>query len=141
MARHHPLFEGLIVDEYNHPVAVAYVGEEACYVVDDAGFHRHIPAADVDRQVLQLLLSQIEGSEEVIAAQAAKMLGQDDIFSKALIENQLKNVEKQIESVLETGIPEEGRAYIGMLGFQVRINYHGEVVGVDQPGVIDDDER
>ena len=134
----HPLFSGLIVDEYNNPVESAYVGEEPCYVVNDAGFRRHIPSEGVDRQVLEALSSMIEGSEGMIAEQAAKMLGQDDPFSKAMLENQLKNIDQQLDSVINTGIPEEGRAYMGMMGFRVRINVHGEVLAVEQPGAIDD---
>ncbi len=131
-----PLFPGLIFDENDQPVGVTYVGEEPCYVVDDAGFHRHIPSEQVDRQVLKVMASMIEGHEDQLAEQTAKMLGQDDIFSKALIENQLKNLEQQFEAVLNTGIPEEGRAYMGMMGFRIRINIHGEVLEVVQPGTI-----
>jgi hypothetical protein len=135
-----PLFTGLVVDEYDNPVESALVGDEPCYVVNDAGFRRHIPSEVVDRQVLQKLSSMIEGSEGLIADQAAKMLGQDDPFSKAMLENQLKNIDQQLDSVLNTGIPEEGRAYMGMMGFRVRINVHGEVLDVEQPGAVDDSE-
>jgi hypothetical protein len=137
MARQ-PLFSGLIVDEFDNPVESAFVGDEPCYVVNDAGFRRHIPSEMVDRQVLQHLSGMIEGSEGIIAEQAAKMLGQDDPFSKAMLESQLKNIDQQLDSVLNTGIPEEGRAYMGMMGFRVRINIHGEVLAVEQPGTIDD---
>jgi hypothetical protein len=133
-----PLFSGLVVDEYDNPVESAFVGEEPCYVVNDAGFRRHIPSEVVDRQVLQLLSTMIEGSEGVIAEQAAKMLGQDDPFSKAMLESQLKNIDQKLDSVLDTGIPEEGRAYMGMMGFLVRINVHGDVLAVEQPGTVDD---
>jgi hypothetical protein len=37
------------------------------------------------------------------------------------------------------GLPEETRAYLGMMGFHVRINVHGEVLAVEQPGMIDPD--
>ena len=74
----------------------------------------------------------------MIAEQAAKMLGQDDPFSKAMLEKQLKNIDQQLDSVLDTGIPEEGRAYMGMMGFRIRINVHGEVLAVEQPGSIDE---
>jgi hypothetical protein len=131
-----PLFKGLIFDENDQPVEVIDVGDEPCYVVNDAGFHRHIPSEEVDRQVLRLMGNMIEGHEDELAEQTAKMLGQDDIFSKALIENQLKNMDQQFEAVLKTGIPEEGRAYMGMMGFRVRINVHGEVLEVNQPGTI-----
>ncbi|HNT23135.1 MAG TPA: hypothetical protein PKM21_02130 [Anaerolineales bacterium] len=129
-----PLFAGLIVDEFDRPVDTAYVGDEPCYVVDDAGFRRHIPSEQVDRQVLRTMTDMIEGHEDLLAEQTAKMLGQEDIFSRALIETQLKNIDQQIENVLQTGIPADGRAYMGMMGFRVRINVHGEVIEVVQPG-------
>jgi hypothetical protein len=131
-----PLLKGLIFDENDQPVDVIEVGGEPCYVVNDAGFRRHIPSEQVDRQVLMLMGNMIEGHEDELAEQTAKMLGQDDIFSKALIENQLKNLDQQFEAVLKTGIPEEGRAYMGMMGFRVKINVHGEVIEVNQPGMI-----
>lgn len=130
------LFEGLVFDEYDNPAQVAYVGDEPCYVVDDAGFLRHIPAEQVDRQVLQNLEQLISGSEDAISEQAAQMLGQDDIFTRAMIEHQLKNIDQQFDTLLELGIPEETRAYMGMMGFRIRINIHGEVLDVDQPGMI-----
>lgn len=136
-----PLFRGLIFDENDQPVDVTVVGEEPCYVVNDAGFHRHIPSESVDRQVLQMMGKMVEGHEDELADQTAKMLGQEDIFSKALIENQLKNMEQQFEAVLKSGIPEEGRAYMGMMGFRVKINVHGEVLEVNQPGVAAPDDE
>lgn len=135
------LFTGLIVDEYDRPVETAYVGDEPCYVVNDAGFRHHIPAINIDRQILQSMTGQIRGSEDMVAEQAAKMLGQDDIFSRAMLENQLKNIDQQLDQVLNSGLPEEGRAYLGMLGFRVRINYHGEIIAIEQPGAIDPGEE
>ena len=136
---HQPLFSGLVVDEFDNPVETAFFGDEPCYVVNDEGFRRHISSEIVDRQVLSKLSSMIEGSEGLIAEQAAKMLGQDDPFSKAMIESQIKNIDQNFDSVLENGIPEEGRAYMGMMGFRVRINVHGEVIEIEQPGAIDDE--
>jgi len=130
------LFEGLVFDENDNLARVAYVGDEPCYVVDDAGFLRHIPSEQVDRQVLENLSQLIAGSEDAISEQAAQMLGQDDIFSRALIENQLKNIGQQFDALIETGLPEETRAYMGMMGFRIRINVHGEVLDVEQPGMI-----
>jgi hypothetical protein len=132
-----PLFAGLVIDEMDRPVSVSYVGEEPCYVVDDQGFHRHIPSEQVDKQVLAFMRDQVRGHEDILSEQTAKMLGQDDIFSRAMIENQLKNIDQQLENLMNNGIPEEGRAYMGMMGFRVVINVHGEVVRVDQPGVVD----
>lgn len=129
-----PLFGGLVVDEFDRPVASALVGDEPCYVVDDGGFRRHIPSAQVDREVLGQIAGLMKGSEALLSEQTAKMLGQEDVFTKAAIEQQLKNIDKQFDQLLQTGIPEDMRAYLGMVGFKVVINVHGEVLKVEQPG-------
>jgi hypothetical protein len=69
------------------------------------------------------------------------MLGQEDVFTKAAIEQQLKNIDKQFEQLLQVGIPEDMRAYLGMAGFKVIINMHGEVLKVEQPGTTGGDEE
>lgn len=135
------LFGGLVVDQNDNPVSTTYVGDEPCYVVNDDGFKRHIPSEQVDRQVLEQMTESMEGHEQIISEQAAKMMGQEDIFTKAILENQLKNIDKQFEAILNTGIPEQGRAYLGMLGFRIKINVHGEVIEVVQPGMIDPGEE
>jgi hypothetical protein len=136
-----PLFAGLVIDENDQPVDIAFVGDEPCYVVDDDGFRRHIPSEKVDRQVLKMLNESIQGHESMISEQAAKWMGQEDIFSKAFIESQIKNIDKQFDELLERGIPEEGRAYMGMLGFRIKINLHGEVIDVEQPGMVEPDDE
>jgi len=111
------------------------------YVVNDAGFRRHIPSEQIDRAVMEIMIEMIEGHEDELSKQAATMLGQDDLFSQAVLENQLLNIDQQIDKMLETGIPEEGRAYLGMMGFKIRINLHGELLEVIQPGMIDPDSE
>ena len=135
------MFSGLIVDEFDNPVESAFVGDEAMYVVNDAGFRRHISAEQIDRAVLEIMTSMIEGHEDELSKQAATMLGQDDLFSQAILENQLLNIDQQIDTMLENGIPEEGRAYLGMMGFKIRINLHGELLEVIQPGMIGPDSE
>jgi hypothetical protein len=132
------VFEGLVLKEDESPVEVRYVGGDACYVVNDDGFLRHISSEQVDRQVLDEMRKQVENNEEIITEQTAKMIGQQDIFSRAAIQNQLKNIDKQFNTLMETGIPPEARAYLSMLGFKVVINVHGEVVRVDQPTMTDE---
>ena len=129
----HALFAGLVVDENDHAVEATEVGDEPFYIVDDAGFKRHIAAAQIDRQVLEHMQDMMKGSEGMISEQAAKMLGQEDIFSKAMIELQLKNIDQQFETLMQQGIPEAGRTYLGMLGFKIVIDLHGEVLRIEQP--------
>ena len=135
-----PVFAWLVVDESDRPVETTLVGEEPCYVVNDGGFFRHISSEQVDRQVLEMMRKQISGNEDMLSEQAAKMLGSEDIFSKALLQNQLKNIEQQFEALLQVGIPEESRAFMGMSGFKVVINVHGEVVRLDQPAATEEGE-
>ena len=134
-----PLFAGLVIDEFGNVAESAFIGDEPCYVVDDAGFRRHIPAEQVDRQVLGQIAKSMKGSEEYLSEQTAKMLGQEDIFSKAMIEQQLKNIDKQLDQLMQVGIPEDMRAYLGMTGFKIVINMHGEVIRLEQPGIASDD--
>jgi hypothetical protein len=134
-----PLFAGLVFDEFDRPAETAYVGDEPCYVVDDAGFRRHIPSEQVDRQVLSQIAGLMKGSEDLISEQTAKMLGQEDVFTKAAIEQQLKNIDQQFDRLIQVGIPEDMRAYLGMTGFKVTISIHGEVLKMDQPGIASDE--
>ena len=134
-----PLFKGLVVDELDQPVNTGFIGSEPCYIVNDAGFMRHIPSSEVDLKVLQSMGDQISGNENYIADQTAKMMGQDDLFTHAIIENQLKNLDKQFSQVLAAGMPEETRLYLGMMGFKVVIDIHGEIVRIEQPSAAADE--
>jgi len=136
------LFAGLVIDEDEQMVDAVLVGGEAYYVVNDDGFLRHIESEQVDRQVLDYLQEMVKGHEEIISEGTMKMIGQEDIFTKAAIETSLQNIDAQFESLLQTGLPEDMRTYLGMMGFRVVINMHGEVLRVDQPGAeIDPDEE
>jgi len=135
------VFAGLVYDEYDNPVQTGWIGDEPCYIVDDQGFKRHIPAEEVDRQVWQMMQQQIEGKEDLLSEKAAEMLGQDDIFTMAAIQNQLKNMDSQFDQMAQIGIPEETRMYLGMMGFKIIISIHGDVLDVVQPGMIDNPEE
>ncbi|HLD93936.1 MAG TPA: hypothetical protein VI703_07020 [Anaerolineales bacterium] len=135
------LFSGLVVDELDRPVSSTQVGDEAFYVVDDDGFKRHISAEQIDRQVLAEMGKMLEGHEQELSEQAAKMMGQDDIFTRAVIEKQLESLDEQFDQVIKSGLPEASRAYLGMSGFKVRINVHGDLLEIQQPGRIAPDEE
>jgi len=64
------------------------------------------------------------------------MLGQEDTFSIAVIRSQLENTDKQFEAIQLTGLPEDTRTYLGMVGFRVTVDLHGEVIDIHQPGII-----
>ncbi len=130
MARN-ALFVGLVFDEFDNPVEVSHIGPEAHYVIDDAGFHRHINSEDVDRQVLHLFLQQLEENKDMAVAQALNFLGKDDIFTKAAVDASMRSV--NVEEILKQGIPEQARNMMGMVGFRIVIDVHGQLVRLDQP--------
>jgi hypothetical protein len=130
------LFEGLVYDEYGNLLAVTHVGNEASYIVDDQGFLRHVNAEEVDRQVLSFFLDQLEDNKDIAVQQALSMLGKDDLFTKAAVDAQLNNVD--MEQIIAQGIPLQARNMLGMLGFRITINLHGQVVSINQPSIPDE---
>ena len=124
-------FEGLVFTEDGSPVDVTYVGTTAYYIVDDQGFRRHIEARPVDRVVLEQFMSQLQEHREEAVAAMLMQLGQDDLFTKAAVDSTLRNL--KVEQVLDQGLPPQARQFLGMLGFKVIVDMHGEVVRIDMP--------
>jgi hypothetical protein len=123
------LFAGLVQDEEGSPVEVVMVGGEPYYVVEEYGFGRHVEARAVDLQVIEMLRDQFLAHREMATEAMLQMLGRDDLFTKAMIDASIKNMDQ----VLEAGLPDDARAWLGMLGFRVVIDTHGEVVRLDMP--------
>lgn len=130
------LFEDLIYDETGKPVATAVIGDEAQYVIDDDGFLRHVDAESVDRQVLAIFLDQLNQNRELAVEQTLNLIGKDDLMTKAAIEASLRNID--MDQIIAQGIPAQARDMMGMMGFRIIINFHGEVIGMDQPQIPDD---
>lgn len=131
------LFAGLVYDEYDNVLSVTTVGEDAFYVVDDDGFLRHIESEHVDRQVLEFFLEQLEDNKDLAIGQAMSMMGKDDIFTKAALDAQMRNI--NADEIIEQGMPEQARNAMGMVGFRIIVNVHGDVIRIDQPAVPDEE--
>lgn len=134
-----PLFTGLVFTEDGKMLSAAHVGEEPYYVFEDTGFRRHIRARPLDESILRWLWEQIRGHERELAEQAAHMTGQEDIFSRAVIQNSLEHPEKQLDQIFKTGLPEGTRMWMGMMGFRAIVDHHGELLRVDQPARAEDE--
>ena len=131
------MFSGLVYDENENLVETAVVGPDAFYVIDDNGFKRHIDSEVVDRQVLGFFLEQLEDNKELAVEQMLNMMGKDDLFTKAAIDASLRNV--NMDEIIAQGVPEQARNMLGMLGFRITINLHGEVIKLDQPSIPDEE--
>jgi hypothetical protein len=123
------LFAGLISNEDGDPVDVAYLGGEAFYVIPDGDFRRHVEAVQVDNAVLAILREQISGAQDLLVEQVLSFLGKDDLFTKVSIDMALKNFEQGFRQA----DPEQWKPWLGMMGFRVIVNRHGEVLQVEMP--------
>lgn len=131
------LFEGLVYDENDRPVIVKFIGGQANYVVDDDGFLRHIDSEVVDRQVVAIFLEQLQQNKDIAIEQALKMMRQDDLFTRAALDSSIRKA--NVDQIIEQGIPTQAREMMGLVGFRIVIDLHGEVVRFNQPMVADED--
>ncbi|MFQ5408753.1 MAG: hypothetical protein ACE5FI_10085 [Anaerolineales bacterium] len=130
------LFKGLVFNESGVPAEVTIIGDEAHYVIDDAGFKRHVQAERIDRTVLHRLREQILANKDFVTESAMKMLGKDDLFSKAMIDSSIKNLDEHMDKLIHSGMPTGAQQWLGMLGFRITVDYHGDVIALEQPGGI-----
>ena len=130
----HALFAGLVVNEQDQLAEVVYIGAVPHYVILDDGFRRHVESETVDRQIIELLRQQILSHRELVTQEMLAMLGKDDLFTKAMIDASIQNIDKHMDILFSQGLPEDTRTWLGMLGFKVVVNVHGEVVRLDAPG-------
>ncbi len=127
--RRQALFGGLVFNEEDEPAEVVYVRDEPHYVILDAGFRRHVESEHVDRQVLQWLQEQFFANQELITEGIMEMMGKDDLFTKAMIDASMQNMDQ----VIEHGLPEDARTWLGMFGFRIIVDIHGDVVRTELP--------
>jgi hypothetical protein len=130
-------FEGLVVGEDGVPVSVARLGDATFYVVDDDGFRRHVDARDVDRVVLQQFLAQLGAHREEASTAMLRMMGQEDLFTKAMVDSALRNID--VDQLLDHELPPDVRQWLGLMGFRVVIDRHGEICRVDMPTAAEND--
>jgi hypothetical protein len=131
-------FEGLVVGEDGAPVSVVRLGESTFYVVDDLGFLHHVDARDVDRAVLQQFVAQLGAHHEEASEAVLSMMGQEDLFTKAMVDSTLRNIE--VEQLLDHQLPPDVRQWLGLMGFRVVIDRHGEITRVDMPEAAAEDD-
>jgi hypothetical protein len=132
----HAMFAGLVFNQAGQPAEVVYVGSEAHYVILDDDFRRHVDARTIDRQVLLHVRELMEPFRDQAVVEMMRMMGQEDLFTKAMIDSSLKNWEQ----ALGQPIPEDMRAWLGMLGFRVTVDVHGEIVDFQLPSQMDGEE-
>jgi hypothetical protein len=125
------VFEGLVYDEQGRQLEVAYVGAKPCYVIDDDGFLRHIKSEPVDRQIIVMFQEQALEHKDILAPKIMEMIGKEDLFTKVMIDDAFEKMNP--DDILETGLPADARNMMGMAGFRIVLNFHGEIVDLKVP--------
>jgi hypothetical protein len=123
------LFTNLVYDEADQPVETVFIGQEPHYVIMEGDFKRHVAAEEVDRQVIEWLQEQVQANKELVSEGIMGMLGKEDLFTKAMIDSSIS----RMDEMMNQGLPDDARTMLGMMGFKVVVNIHGEVVNLDMP--------
>ena len=127
------LFAGLIFDEKERPLDIGRVGVDACYLYDDAGFLRHLDAAEIDRTIMRFFKEQVLANKEVAIRSMLEMIGKDDIFTKTSLEYQVEHMDEEMEQVL----PPQARGMLKHLGFKIIIDAQGNIIDMQSPDISD----
>ncbi|NPA07080.1 MAG: hypothetical protein GXO54_06735 [Chloroflexi bacterium] len=123
-----PIFDGVVYDEEGHLCPVRYLDGEPHYEVQDQGLRFYVPTETVDRRVLGLMRDQLLEHEDAITDVLARLLGQEDPFSRAALRTQLRNFDRQWDALFEQGLPPLAKQWLAQAGLRVVINFRGEVV-------------
>ena len=133
------LFSTLVFDEAGQQVDTTFIGAEPHYVILDGDFKRHVAAEVVDQQVVDWLQNQVSANKDLVTEGVMNMIGQDDLFTKAMIDASIGNLN---QAVRQQGLPDDAKMMLGMMGFKIIVNIHGELVDLEMPaqGLTDNDE-
>jgi hypothetical protein len=80
--------------------------------------------------VVAWIQQQAAANKDLVTDQMMNLMGKDDLFTKAMIDSSIAQMDQQ---VIQQGLPEDARMMLGMMGFRVVVNIHGELVDLDMP--------
>lgn len=137
MSQREALFAGLIYSEEGELVEVVEVGGEPFYAIPDDDFLWHVEVSHVDRQVLVHLKGRLLPMKDTLVEGVLQLTGSDDPFSRAAVEMSLENLDRLLE-MDRTGVDiADMRLGLWMTGFRVVVDFHGDVVDLELPGLED----
>ena len=123
------VFADLVFSEDGEPVQNTFIGTEPHYVIIDGDFKRHVAAEEIDTQVTDWLQEQVSANKGMVSDNVMSMMGKDDLFTKAMIDSSIG----RLGEMMQQGLPDDARMMLGMMGFKIIVNVHGEVVNMEMP--------
>ena len=137
----HALFAGLVFNEQGQPAEVVYVGEEPSYVILMKTSGDTYRRARLTCRSCAGCANEVMDQQDLVTESAMAMLGRDDLFTKAMLDSSIRNLDRQMDQMIEMGLPEQARAWLGMMGFRIQVDIHGQLASIDMPsGPVDDED-
>jgi hypothetical protein len=126
------LFADLVFNEAGQPTKEVSIGGVPHYAIPDGDFLRHVEAGHVDRQIVTRLRDMIAPMRDAIVEGVIHMMGEEDLFARAAIEQGIDNIDR----ILEPGAVDvdEFRTALWMAKFRAFVDVHGDVVRLEIPG-------
>ena len=129
------IFGGLVFNEAGEAAGVVAIGGIEHYAIPDQGFMRHVEAYRIDDIVLDGLQRQLGEVRPQIVEMMLDMLGRRDIFTKAALDSSVENLADNVRR----GDPRQWTTMLGLAGFRIIVDHHGEIVEVVFPSQPDDE--
>ncbi len=123
------IFANLVYSENGEPVENTFIGLEPHYIIMDGDFKRHVAAEKIDNQVIDWLQQQVSANQDLVSDNVMSLLGKDDLFTKAMIDSSIG----RMSEMMQQGLPDDARMMLGMMGFKIVVNMHGEVLDLEMP--------
>jgi len=128
------IFPGLIYNEQGEPAEVVSIGGVDHYAIPDQGFKRHVEAWVIDDAIIAHLKQEVTSMQEEVVRSILQLLNTDDLFTKAAIDASIRNMEQS----LRQGDPNQWVPWLGMMGFRVIVDVHGQIVDIIYPSQEDE---
>ena len=133
-----PLFGDLVFNELGEVARTVFIGGAPYYAIPEGDFLRHVEAKYVDLQVISQLKQRFLSMREEIVDGVAHMMGGEELFTRPAIEHAIENMDQILTA---GGVDvDQLRTALWMTKFRVTVDVHGDVVGVEMPGVEDGEE-
>jgi len=132
------LFADLVFNEDGEVAQAVEIGNVPHYAIPEGDFLRHVEAAYVDRQIVEMLQERFLSMRDVIADGIAHMTGQEDLFTRPTIDHAIRNMDQILTS---GGVDvDQLRTVLWMAKFRATVDVHGDVIDLDMPGWVQDEE-
>jgi len=129
------VFGGLVFNQDGEAAKVVAIGGVDHYAVPDEGFVYHIEACQIDDIVLAEFQRQLSEAHPQLVDMMLELLGRRDIFTKAALDSSIENLADNIRR----SDTSQWTTMLGLAGFRIVVDRHGEIIEIVFPSQPDDE--